>query len=198
MVNPSEQKYARLKMIDEIFQKTESKMKTAIESFSNELNKIRTGKASAAILDGIKVNYYGSIVPLNQAANVSVPEARLITIQPWDKSMIGEIEKTIQKSDLGLTPMSDGHIIRLPIPPLTEERRLELVKQTKRLGEEIKISVRNSRRDANDEIKKAEKDSDISEDDSRRGHKKIQELTDKFVKVVDDILKNKETEIMEI
>ena len=185
-------------MIDEIFQKTEVKMKTAIESFRNELNKIRTGKASAAILDGIKVNYYGSIVPLNQAANVSVPEARLITIQPWDKSMISEIEKTIQKSDLGLTPMSDGHIIRLPIPSLTEERRLELVKQTKRLGEEIKISIRNSRRDANDEIKKAEKDSDVSEDDSHRGQKKIQELTDKFVNVVDDILKNKEKEIMEI
>ena len=198
MVNPSEQEYARLKMIDEIFQKTESKMKTAIESFRNELNKIRTGKASAVILDGIKVNYYGSIVPLNQAASVSVPEARLITIQPWDKSMISEIEKTIQKSDLGLTPMSDGHIIRLPIPPLTEERRLELVKQTKRLGEEIKISVRNSRRDANDEVKKAEKDSDISEDDSHRGQKKIQELTDKFVNVVDDILKDKEKEIMEI
>lgn len=197
-MNPSEQEYARLKMIDEIFQKTESKMKTAIESFRNELNKIRTGKASAVILDGIKVNYYGSIVPLNQAASVSVPEARLITIQPWDKSMISEIEKTIQKSDLGLTPMSDGHIIRLPIPPLTEERRLELVKQTKRLGEEIKISVRNSRRDANDEVKKAEKDSDISEDDSHRGQKKIQELTDKFVNVVDDILKDKEKEIMEI
>ena len=185
-------------MIDEIYQKTESKMKTAIESFRSELNRIRTGKASAAILDGIKVNYYGSIVPLNQAANVSVPEARLITIQPWDKSMISEIEKTIQKSDLGLTPMSDGHIIRLPIPSLTEERRLELVKQTKRLGEEIKISIRNSRRDANDEIKKAEKDSDVSEDDSHRGQKKIQELTDKFVNVVDDILKNKEKEIMEI
>ena len=185
-------------MIDEIFQKTEVKMKTAIESFRSELNRIRTGKASAAILDGIKVNYYGSIVPLNQAANVSVPEARLITIQPWDKSMISETEKTIQKSDLGLTPMSDGHIIRLPIPSLTEERRLELVKQTKRLGEEIKISIRNSRRDANDEIKKAEKDSDVSEDDSHRGQKKIQELTDKFVNVVDDILKNKEKEIMEI
>ena len=198
MVNPSGQKYARLKMIDAIFKKTELKMKTAIESFRNDLNKIRTGKASAAILDGIKINYYGSIVPLNQAASVSVPEARLITIQPWDKSMISEIEKTIQKSDLGLTPMSDGHIIRLPIPPLTEERRLELVKQTKRLGEEIKISVRNSRRDANDEVKKAEKDSDVSEDDSHRGHKKIQELTDKFVNVVDNILKDKEKEIMEI
>jgi len=185
-------------MIDNIYSQTESKMKKAIENFRYELNKIRTGKASASILDGIKVNYYGSVVPLNQAANVSVPEARLITIQPWDKTMINEIEKTIQKSDLGLTPISDGHIIRLPIPPLTEERRVELVKQTKRLGEEIKVSIRNSRRDANDEMKKSEKDGNISEDDSRRGHTNIQELTDGYIKSVDDILKNKEKEIMEI
>ena len=185
-------------MIDEIFKQTESKMKKAIESFRHDLNKIRTGKASSAILDGIKINYYGSVVPLNQAASVSVPEARLITIQPWDKTMISEIEKNIQKSDLGLTPMSDGHIIRLPIPALTEERRLELVKQTKRIGEEIKVSIRNSRRDANDEMKKAEKDSSVSEDDSRRGHKKIQDLTDEYIKIVDDILRNKEKEIMEI
>ncbi len=185
-------------MIDEIYNQTESKMNKAIESFRHELNKIRTGKASASILDGIKVNYYGSIVPLNQAANVSVPEARLITIQPWDKTMINEIEKTIQKSDLGLTPLNDGHIIRLPIPALTEERRLELVKQTKRFGEEIKVSVRNSRRDANDAMKKAEKDGNVSEDDSRRGHDNVQELTNDFIKKVDKILENKESEIMEI
>ena len=185
-------------MIDQIFNQTDSKMKKAIESFRHDLNKIRTGKASTAILDGIKVNYYGSTVPLNQAASVSIPEARLITIQPWDKTMISEIEKTIQKSDLGLTPMSDGHIIRLPIPPLTEERRLELVKQTKRIGEDIKVSIRNSRRDANEEMKTAEKDSNISEDDSHRGQKNIQELTDEFIKTVDEILKNKEKEILEI
>ena len=185
-------------MIDEIYNQTESKMNKAIESFRHELNKIRTGKASASILDGIKVNYYGSIVPLNQAANVSVPEARLITIQPWDKTMINEIEKTIQKSVLGLTPLNDGHIIRLPIPALTEERRLELVKQTKRFGEEIKVSVRNSRRDANDAMKKAEKDGNVSEDDSRRGHDNVQELTNDFIKKVDKILENKESEIMEI
>ncbi len=185
-------------MIDKIYESTESKMKKAIESFRGELNKIRTGKASAAILDGIKVNYYGSVAPLNQAASISIPEVRLITIQPWDKSMISEIEKTILKSDLGLTPMSDGHIIRLPIPPLTEERRLDLVKQTKRLGEEIKVSIRNSRRDANDSLKKAEKDGALTEDDSHRGLTKIQELTDKFIKQVDEILKSKEKEIMEI
>ena len=177
MENLSELKYARRKMIDEIYSRAEAKMKKAIESFQYELNKIRTGKASASILDGIKVNYYGSIVPLNQAASISVPEPRLITIQPWDKSMISEIEKTILKSDLGLTPINDGHIIRLPIPPLTEERRQDLVKQTKRMGEEIKVSIRNSRREANDALKKAEKEGDISEDDTRRGQGNVQDLT---------------------
>ncbi len=185
-------------MTDTIYKQTEAKMKKAIESFRNELNKVRTGKASSTLLDGIKVNYYGSIVPLNQAASVSVPEPRLITIQPWDKSMVNEIEKTILTSNLGLTPINDGHIIRLPIPPLTEERRLELVKQTKRMGEEIKVSIRNSRREANELLKKAEKDHDISEDDSHRGQNKVQELTDEYTKKVDDMLKIKEKEIMEI
>ncbi len=185
-------------MIDDIYKQAETKMQKAVSSFQNELNKIRTGKASAAILDGIRVNYYGSVVPLNQAASVSVPEPRLITIQPWDKSMIAEIEKAILKSDLGLTPVNDGHIIRLPIPPLTEERRLELVKQTKRMGEEIKVSIRNARRVANDALKKAEKNGDISEDDSHRGLDNIQKLTDEYIKKVDDILKAKEKEIMEI
>ncbi|OQX84700.1 ribosome recycling factor [candidate division KSB1 bacterium 4484_87] len=185
-------------MIDGIYKQTEEKMQKSIASFQGELNKIRTGKASATILDGIRVNYYGSVVPLNQAASVSVPEPRLITVQPWDKTMISEIEKAILKSDLGLTPVNDGHIIRLPIPPLTEERRLELVKQTKRMGEEIKVSIRNARRDANDALKKAEKAGEISEDDSHRGQENIQKLTDEYVKKVDDILKSKEKEIMEI
>jgi ribosome recycling factor len=185
-------------MIDTVYKQTEAKMRKAIESFRSELNKVRTGKASSALLDGIKVNYYGSIVPLIQAASIAVPEARLITIQPWDKSMINEIEKTILTSSLGLTPINDGHIIRLPIPPLTEERRLELVKQTKRIGEEIKVSIRNSRREANESLKKAEKEHDISEDDSHRGQNKVQELTDEYIKKVDDILKIKEKEIMEV
>lgn len=185
-------------MVKEITNQAEERMKKSIENLRYELNKIRTGKASAAILDGIKVNYYGSIVPLKQAANVSVPEIRLITVQPWDKSMINEIEKAILKSDIGLTPLNDGHIIRLPIPQLTEERRRELVKQTKRLGEEIKVSIRNSRRDANENLKKAEKDSKISEDDSYRAQEKIQQLTDDYIKKVDEILKIKEQEIMEI
>ncbi|MDZ7331314.1 MAG: ribosome recycling factor [candidate division KSB1 bacterium] len=185
-------------MVKEIQNQAEERMKKAIENLRYELNKIRTGKASPAILDGIKVNYYGSVVPLKQVANISVPEIRLITVQPWDKSMINEIEKAIQKSDLGLTPMSDGHIIRLPIPPLTEERRLNLVKQTKKLGEEIKVSIRNARRDANESLKKGEKDGDISEDDSHRAQDKIQEMTDNYIKKVDEILKVKEQEIMEI
>ena len=178
-------------MIDKIYKETEDKMKKAIENFRYELNKIRTGKASAGILDGVKVNYYGSIVPLKQAASISVPEARLITVQPWDKSMINEIEKAILKSDVGLTPVNDGHIIRLPIPALTEERRTELVKQTKRIGEEIKVSIRNARRDANESLKKAEKDKDISEDDSYRAQENTQELTNDYITKVEDILKTK-------
>ncbi|MEE4310528.1 MAG: ribosome recycling factor [candidate division KSB1 bacterium] len=173
-------------------------MKKTVENLRYELNRFRTGKASAAILDGVKVNYYGSIVPLKQAANISVPEARLMTVQPWDKSMIGEIEKAILKSDVGLTPMNDGHIIRLPIPQLTEERRQNLVKQAKRLGEEAKVSIRNSRRDANENIKKLEKDHDISEDDSHRAQDDIQELTKEYSDKVDEILTKKEAEIMEI
>ena len=185
-------------MIEEIYLETEEKMKKTIENLRHELNRFRTGKASAGILDGVKVNYYGSIVPLKQSANISVPEARLITVQPWDKSMINEIEKAILKSDLGLTPMNDGHIIRLPIPQLTEERRQNLVKQAKRLGEEAKISIRNSRRDANEHIKKAEKDHSISEDDSHRSQDEIQKLTDEYTEKIDEILKNKEVEIMEV
>ncbi|MFZ5517275.1 MAG: ribosome recycling factor [Candidatus Zhuqueibacterota bacterium] len=185
-------------MIDDIRGHAKEKMDKAIENFHYELNKIRTGKASAAILDGIKVNYYGSLVPLKQAANISVPEIRLITVQPWDKSMINEIEKAIQKSDIGLTPVSDGHIIRLPIPTLTEERRKDLVKQTKRIGEEVRVSVRNTRREANDALKSAEKDGKISEDDSFSAQTKIQDLTNDYIKKVDEILAKKEKEIMEI
>ena len=185
-------------MTEEIFLQAEEKMTKTIENIRYELNKFRTGKASAAILDGVKVNYYGSIVPLKQAANISVPEARLITIQPWDKSMINEIEKAILKSDLGLTPMNDGNIIRLPIPQLTEERRQDLVKQAKRLGEEAKISIRNSRRDANEKIKKLEKDHNISEDDSHDTQDEIQKLTDEYITKIDEILKKKEIEILEV
>lgn len=185
-------------MTEEIYLEAEEKMQKTVENIRYELSKFRTGKASAAILDGVKVNYYGSIVPLKQAANISVPEARLITVQPWDKSMINEIEKAILKSDLGLTPMNDGNMIRLPIPQLTEERRKDLVKQAKRLGEEAKISVRNSRRDANESIKKGEKDHSVSEDESHRAQDDVQKLTDKFIEQIDEILNKKEIEIMEI
>ncbi len=185
-------------MTEEICFETEEKMKNAIDNIRYELKKFRTGKASAAILDSVKVNYYGSIVPLKQAANISVPEARLITIQAWDKTMINEIEKAILKSDLDLTPMNDGHMIRLPIPQLTEERRQNLVKQAKRLGEEAKVSIRNSRRDANEKIKKIEKNHEISEDESHTTQDDIQKLTDGYVKKIDEILKNKEIEILEI
>ena len=185
-------------MIDEIYLQTEEKMDKTIDNLKYELNKFRTGKASATLLDGVKVDYYGSIVPLKQSANIGIPEARLITVQPWDRTMINEIEKAILKSDIGLTPMNDGHIIRLPIPQLTEERRKDLVKQAKRLGEEGKISIRNSRRDANEAIKKAEKDHKISEDDSHRAQDDVQELTKEFVTKIDGMLTNKEVEIMEI
>jgi len=185
-------------MIDKIYKDTDDKMNKAIENLRYELNKIRTGKASPAILDGIKVNYYGSVVPLKQAASISVPEIRLITVQPWDKSLMNEIEKAILKSDVGLTPINDGHIIRLPIPALTEERRKDMVKQTRRQGEEIKVSILNTRRDANESLKKGEKDGTISEDESFRSQEKIQELTDKFIEKVDEILKGKENEIMEV
>ncbi|MCI0495796.1 ribosome recycling factor [candidate division KSB1 bacterium] len=185
-------------MINKIYKDTDDKMNKAIENLRYELNKIRTGKASPAILDGIKVNYYGSVVPLKQAASISVPEIRLITVQPWDKSLMNEIEKAILKSDVGLTPINDGHIIRLPIPALTEERRKDLVKQTRRQGEEIRVSIRNARRDANESLKKGEKDGTISEDDSFRSQEKIQELTNKFIEKVDEILKAKENEIMEV
>jgi len=187
-----------IKMINQILESTKKKMDKTIENLLYELTRFRTGKANPSLLDGIKVNYYGSIVPLKQAANIGVPEPRLLTIQPWDKTMINEIEKAIQKSDIDLTPNNDGNIIRLPIPQLTEERRLDLVKKAKKLGEESKVSIRNTRRESNDSIKKAEKDKEISEDESHRNMDEIQKITDDYIKKVDDILKKKETEIMEV
>ncbi|MDZ7262254.1 MAG: ribosome recycling factor [candidate division KSB1 bacterium] len=185
-------------MINEIYKSTEEKMKKAVDSTRAELARIRTGKASSALLDSVRVNYYGSLVPLKQVASINVPEVRLITVQPWDRNMITEIEKAILKSDLGLTPVNDGVIIRLPIPQLSEERRRDLVRIVKKLGEEGRIAIRNTRRDANERLKKAEKEHQISEDDSHRGQDKIQELTDKYIKEIDELLKRKEQEIMEI
>ncbi len=174
------------------------RMGKSIDSLKNELNRVRTGRASIALLDGIKVEYYGTLTPLNQVATLAVPESRLITIQPWDASIIGEIEKAILKSELGLVPTSDGKVIRISIPQLTEERRKELVKVVKRLGENAKIAVRNIRRDANDFVKKKEKEKEISQDELKKNQEEIQKMTDDFIAEIDKLVAAKEKEIMEI
>jgi ribosome recycling factor len=185
-------------MKDLIFEELKVNMEKAIRAFEKSLNKVRTGRASLSLLDGIKVEYYGVPTPLNQVATLSVPESRLILISPWDNSIIGNIEKAIQKSDLGLTPTSDGKLIRLSIPPLTEERRKELVKVVRRLSEECKINLRNVRRDANDQLKTLKKDNDISEDEFYAYQEEVQEVTDKYIETADSIVVSKEKEIMEI
>ena len=184
--------------VKKIHADTEERMKKAVEAIGKELASIRTGKATTSLLDEIKVDYYGTMTPLSQMANLSVPDARLLVIQPWEKKLIPEIVKAIQKSDLGLNPQSDPNVIRLPIPPLTEERRKDLVKLVKKVGEEGKVAVRNIRRDSNDALKKAEKDKEISEDDSRKGQERIQEITDDHIEKIEEMLKKKEQEIMEI
>ncbi|MFQ5706863.1 MAG: ribosome recycling factor [bacterium] len=181
-----------------IEQNAEERMSKAVENTRFELTRIRTGKASPAILDTIKVSYYGSMVPLKQVASVSTPEARLLTVQPWEKNLIGEIEKAILKSDLGLNPINDGTVIRLPIPQLTEERRKDLMRICNKLGEEGRIAIRNIRRDANEHLKKLEKNHEVSEDQCHTAMDKIQKITDKNIQLVDDLLKNKEAEIMEV
>ncbi len=175
-----------------------NKMKKALAAVGAEFRTVRTGRASAAILDRIVVDYYGTQSPLKAVANIVVPEPQLIVIQPWDKSVIPDIEKAILQSDLGITPSNDGKIIRLPFPPLTEERRKEIVKIVKKYAENGRISVRNIRRDANDQLKQAEKDKEISEDDLRRAQEQIQEQTDKYIAEMDEMLKAKEKEIMEV
>ncbi len=185
-------------MIQEIHNNAEERMQKAVENTRFELTKIRTGKASPALLDTIKLDYYGSTVPIKQVASINTPEPRLITIQPWEKKIIGEIEKAILKSELGLNPANDGTLIRLPIPQLTEERRKDLVRLCHKLVEEGRIAARNVRRDANDCLKKSEKNHEISEDQCHTAMDEIQKITDKYISQVDDILKNKEEEIMEI
>ena len=184
-------------MIDDIYEETRERMEKSIAALINELKRIRTGRASLSLLDGVRADYYGTQTPLNQMATLAVPESRLITIQPWDTSAIKEIEKAILKSDLGLTPTSDGKIVRIAIPPLTEERRKELVKVIHKMCEESKIAVRNIRRDANDLVKGLKKDGDISEDDAFKSQDTVQEITDEFTKRIDDIYKEKEKEILE-
>jgi ribosome recycling factor len=185
-------------MYDTVIKQAKGSMAKAIESLRRELTKVRTGRASVSLLDDIFVDYYGTPTLLSQVGTLAAPEPRLITIQPWEKNLISEIEKAILKSDLGLNPSSDGVLIRLPIPALTEERRKEMAKLAKRVGEESKIAIRNARREANEAIKKLEKEKEISADDLKRGEKDIQSLTDDFIKQIDDIIAVKEKEVMEI
>ena len=184
-------------MLQETYNQLKKKMDSSLDVFRKNLGGIRTGRASVSILDGISVDYYGTPTPLKQVATISVPESRLITIQPWDVSILKEIEKAILASDLGLTPNNDGKIIRLPIPSLTQERRKELVKIVKRVTEDAKIAVRNIRREGNEQLKKAEKAKNVTEDECRKGVDEIQKITDDCIKNVDEISNKKEKEVLE-
>lgn len=185
-------------MIDKIKEEARQKMEKSINLLNQEFAKIRTGRATPALLDGVKVEYYDSLLPLNQVASISIPEPRLIVIQPWDKQALSAIEKAIYKADIGLTPNNDGNVIRLSLPPLTAERREELVKLIQKLAEECRVAIRNIRRDANNELKKTEKEKKISEDESFKAQELIQKMTDEYIKKVDEILKKKEKEIREV
>lgn len=177
---------------------TKQKMDKTVESLRGEFGKLRTGRASIAILDGIRVDSYGSLMALNQVASLSVSDSRTIVITPWDKSLLQEIERAIHKSELGLQPVNDGKLVRLSIPPLTEERRKDLVKVAKRVTEEARVSIRNARRDANETVKKVQKDGKISEDELKKWEAEIQKMTDQYIAQLDTVLANKEKEIMEI
>ena len=185
-------------MINDITSDAEGGMKKAVDSFKRDLQKIRTGRANLAMLDGIKVNYYGTPTPLAQCAALAVPEPRLITIKPWDKSVMKDIEKSIKEANLGLNPMNDGEMIRLPIPPLTEERRKDIAKQVRTKGEDHKVAVRNERRDANEKLKVLLKDKKITEDENKRGQDQVQKQTDGGIKIIDEVIAKKEKEVMEV
>ncbi|MBD3266939.1 ribosome recycling factor [bacterium] len=183
-------------MTNEFLEECKLEMEDAVDHLRKELSQLRTGRATPALLDSIHVEAYGTKTPLKQLANISIPEARLIVIQPWDKSVIGEIEKAIQKSELGLTPNSDGKLIRLNVPPLTEERRKELAKYAKKLGEDCKIRVRQVRRESNESLKKNQKDGEIPEDEAKTLLDDVQKITDDYVETIDNVVKEKENEIM--
>ncbi len=185
-------------MTKEVMDQTKENMDKAHSAYSRQLASIRAGRASASILDRINVIYYGAPTPLNQMAGVSVPEPRLLVIQPYDKTTITDIEKAIMKSDIGITPSNDGSVIRLAVPALTEDRRKELVKDVKRESEDAKVVIRNIRRESNDELKKLEKDSEITEDELRRYNDQVQKMTDDFIEKIDQTAKDKENEILEI
>lgn len=185
-------------MLNDVYDDTRDRMHKAIESLEREFKRLRTGRASVALVDGIKIEYYGTSTPLSQLATLTIPEPRTIMIQPWDSSVVGEVEKAILKSELGLTPMNDGKIIRINIPPLTEERRRDLVKVIKKMAEDAKVAVRNIRRDANEMVKDLKKEKEISEDQQFRAQEEIQKITDDFIKNIDAAYEAKEKEIMEI
>ena len=185
-------------MIKEILKNTDEKMHKAVEVVRQELTKIRTGKATTALLDGVKVDYYGTMTPLSQVANVSVHDVHTIAVQPWDKSMIASIDKAIIAANLGLNPIADANLVRVPIPPLNEERRKELVKLVKKFAEEGKVAIRNIRRDGIEHLKKSEKAEHFSEDERKRGEIEVQKMTDKLIKDIDGLVVLKEKEIMEV
>jgi ribosome recycling factor len=185
-------------MINDVVKELEGALAKGIDGFKKELTKVRTGRANTAILDGVRVDYYGTMTPLSQVASMTVPDARMITIKPWEKSLIPEIEKSIRAAQLGLNPNSDGEVVRVPMPPLTEERRRDLVKVVKKMAEDARIALRGARRDSNEMLKEALKDKAISEDEEKQGLKRVQEATDKSVTLVDEIFAKKEAEIMEI
>ncbi|UCF86700.1 MAG: ribosome recycling factor [Nitrospiraceae bacterium] len=182
----------------EVRKNIHDRMEKSLEALKKDLAAIRTGRASLSIFDGITIDYYGTPTMINQVATMAIPESRLITIQPWEPKMISEIEKAIQKSDLGLNPSNDGKIIRIAIPPLTEERRKQIIKHVHKRVEEAKVSIRNIRREGNDEVKKLEKDEHLSEDDTKRSLDEIQKLTDSYIKRADEIMEHKEKELMEV
>lgn len=185
-------------MVENIIKDAEERMKKCVSETKNAFNSLRTGRATPALLDKVQVDYYGTLTPVNQLANITVPEARLILIQPWDKSVLTEIEKAIMKSDLGINPASDGEVIRLTIPPLTEERRIELVKLVKKKAEDGRVAIRNVRREANDDIKSTQKEGLISEDELKKAQDRVQKLTDRYIKEVEGLLAEKEKDIMQI
>jgi ribosome recycling factor len=185
-------------MIKELLKETELHMQKTVEATKKELQAVRTGRANSGILDRVIVEYYGAPTPITQLAAISVPDARTLVVQPWDKTALAAVEKAIQKADLGLNPVNDGTVIRLPVPQLTEERRKELVKVVKKEAEENRIIIRNLRRDTNDKLKTLEKDSKITEDEGKRAHDDTQKLTDKYIAEIDKLLEAKEKEIMEV
>lgn len=185
-------------MLNDVYSDARERMQKALEALERDYKRLRTGRASVALVEGIKLDYYGTATPLNQMATLTVPDPRTIVIQPWDNSIIGDVEKAILKSELGLTPMNDGKIIRINIPPLTEERRKELVKVIKKMSEESKVAVRNIRRDANEMIKDLKKEKEISEDEQFRAQEETQKITDDYIKKIDEAYSTKEKEILEI